>query len=247
MSELLPVSVIVPWRSNGDPNRERNLESVVDWLSPLGLPIILADDGRAPGMPFNRSTAFNHGMQLSPSEVYVWHEADMLVPHDQLLYAIEDARGGLGLVVPFTEYRYLSRESSEQAWSNLTPSQYEPAWTMPNGSSIGAVSVCSAETMRWVGRWDEGFEGHGFDDRAMFHAFDVAAGTRYVDGPAWHLWHPEAFSPWKRGDPAGRSSNFDPAEVEATYRNKARYRRYRDATTPEQIRDLTGAPWGQES
>lgn len=238
------VSIILAWRDSGNANRQANLAAVLDHLTPTGLPIVLADDGRGQG-PFNRSAAYNHGMRLSPSEVYAFHEADMLVPLPQLEASVELAREGLGLVVPFDQYRYLSEEVSRLVISEaLQPVAADAEWTMDNGRSIGAVNVVSAESMRWVGQWDEALEGHGYDDNVMHRAFEVACGpTRFVPGPGYHLWHPMAFAPWERNTEAAEAKNFTPEEVAATMRNQIRLRDYQAATTPEQIRELTGAPW----
>lgn len=238
------VSVVIAWRDSGNANRQANLAAVLDHLTQTGLPIVLADDGKTEG-PFNRSAAYNHGMRLAPAEVFVFHEADMLVPFPQLEAAVELAREGLGLVVPFDQYRYLSEDESRLVLSGqIHPWEAEPEWTMDNGTSIGAVNVVSAESMRWVGQWDETLEGHGYDDNVMHRAFEVACGpTRFVHGPGHHLWHPMAFAPWERNTEAAQAKNFTPAEVDATMRNRIRLREYQAATTPEQIRELTGAPW----
>ena len=48
--------------------------------------------------------------------------------------------------------------------------------------------------MQAVGQWDEHFAGWGFDDNAMFLAFERLAGPpRWVQGVGWHLWHPLAY------------------------------------------------------
>ena len=79
----------------------------------------------------------------------------------------------------------------------------------------------------------ESFAGWGFDDNAMFHAFTVCAGEpRWVDGPGYHLWHPPG---------AGATTE---TEQEATRANQARLEMYLGETSPERIRDLTGAVTG---
>lgn len=238
------VSIIIPFRGE-DPHRQANLTRVLDHLAATGLPLVLGSDGRQNGHPFNRSAAYNDGMAKSPSEVYVFHEADMLIPLDQLARAIDLAREGLGLVVPFTEYHYLPQEGSRLVLSGTAePEDVAPEWIMGNGRSIGAVNVCSSETMRWVGCWDETLSGHGFDDNAMYHAFETACGeTRYAAGPGRHLWHPMAYAPWERGTEASDPTNFSAAELAATEHNRTRLVSYRRATTPEQVRMLTAGGW----
>ena len=69
-----------------------------------------------------------------------------------------------------------------------------------------------------------------YDDVAMKIAFEVCAGsTRWVDGSAWHLWH----------KPGLGGSHRTAEDKAATARNKERLELYRQATTPERIRELT--------
>lgn len=234
------VSIIIPWRDSGQPHRQANLVRVLDHLAELDLPLILAPDGRDSG-PFNRSAAYNEGMRLSPSEVYVFHEADMLLPLDQIRDGVDAAATGLGMVVPFTTYRYLTEDDSRQVISGaVSPAACQPEWIMDHGRSIGAVNIASAESMAWVGQWDTRLEGHGYDDVAMMHAFDTACGgVRLIEGPGHHLYHHMAYAPWERGTLASNPENFPPEEVAATARNRARVKMYQRATTPEQVRHLT--------
>src|SRR3982751_3215048 len=118
------VSIVIPWRDSGNANRQANLTAVLDHLAPLGLPLILASDGRENGHPFNRSAAYNEGRRLSPSEVYVWHEADMMCPHNQLADAIDYAARDLGVVIPFTTYAYLSQEDSRLVIGGRNPAHF---------------------------------------------------------------------------------------------------------------------------
>lgn len=235
-----PVTVVIPWRDRGDPTRQANLARVLDHLSETGWPLILADDGGVGDEPFNRQRAYNWGRTNFPSDVYVWHEADMLVPLDQLADAVALADRRLGVVIPFLQYRYHEQEASRLMLSGTDPATLTPAWTMEDGKSIGAVNVTSEATMRAVGQWDERLSGHGFDDNAMVEAFRTACGqVAYVDGPADHLWHPPAYSPWARGTAAANPRNYSGADMAATYRNKSRHRLYLAAKTPERVRELT--------
>lgn len=85
-------------------------------------------------------------------------------------------------------------------------------------------------TLDLIGQWDEGFEGNWYDDDAMKIAFELCAGpTRWIDGPAHHLYH---LPGWK-GD------HLTAADRAATAANKARLRLYQRAEQPAQIRELT--------
>lgn len=237
----MTVAVIVPWRDRGDPLRRANLDRVEQHLAKLGWPVLLTDDGR--DGPFCRSAAYNRGVKAAPGAVvYVFCEADMLVPLPQLILAATLAARAPRLVVPFDEYRYLSPEASVAVRKGrIGELEVQPQRVMAHGRSVGAVNVLSAAALRVVGRWDEGFAGWGWDDRAMTHAFTVTGGPpQFVRGPAVHLWHTPG---WQAGERfAGGAEKVSRAERAATKANEARYRRYQRATTPAQIRSLTTSP-----
>jgi hypothetical protein len=174
------VSVVIPWRSSGDERREANFQQVLAYLNQsVEEDVIVVSDGKESG-PFNRSAAYNRGREFAPADVYVWHEADMIVAPAQIRTAIEWAAEAPGLVVPFTDY--VTKDHPD-----------EPQRIVTGGRSFGAVGVTSEATMQAVGQWDEGFAGNAFDDTAMKLAFEVCAGpTRFVPGQGKHLWHPPA-------------------------------------------------------
>lgn len=235
------VAFCVPWRDKGDTARAENYEVVYSYLSDLGIGgVIVASDGRVGDEPFNRSAAYNLASSSVDADVYVFNEADLLVPEDQLRQAIRMACGSPGIVVPFSEYRYLPLcETRRVRAGAVEPWAAEPERVMGNRRSIGACNVVSRDTLVGVGRWDDRFDGWGYDDRAMDLAFAVTSGqaTRFVDGPAVHLWHTPGWE--ANGQFAGGADELPPAEREATERNAARYRLYKKARNAGEIRALT--------
>lgn len=233
------VSIIVPWRDKGDIWRQANLRYVLKHLEDSGIaPVLIAPDGGTGAQPFNRHAAYNKGMGTCPADVYVFHEADMLVSKKQLRAAIQMASATTGLVVPFDTYHYLSSEDTQQVRSGFDPAHCHPEQVMAHGRSVGAVNVVSAQTMSLVGQWDENFSGWGFDDRAMALAFSVATGygTRFVKGVGTHLYHTPG---WAAGGRFRGGSEVSDDERKATDANESRYELYRQATLPSQIRFLT--------
>lgn len=224
-------AIIIPFRDRGrDPLRKANLEAVLRYWETYDWPVFVVDDGRYRNRQFNRSAAYNNGAEACEADVMVYIEADMIVPSNQIQDGIKAAQAQPGLVVGFTEYRYLSKESSAKVLQGVHPALLTPERIMPNGVSIGAVNIVSRKTLDLVGGYDENFEGSWYDDNAMKRAFDICAGrTRWIPGPAWHLYHL----------PGWQGSHLTDDDRAATRRNKARYARYADARTPEQIRALT--------
>lgn len=226
----MKTQVVIPFRDRGiDPLRALNLKRVIEhWDQP----VLVVDDGRTEGQ-FNRSAAYNRAARTD-ADVFVFAESDMLIDHQQITDGITLAAAELGLVVPFTQYRYLSPHDSERVRNyDADPMWCTPSTVMDNGTSIGAINIVSTETLQAVGQWDEHFNGSWYDDRAMCRAFEICTQpTRYITGPAYHLFH----------QPGWKGDHLTAEDKAATQANKARWKRYRQAATPEQIRALTCQP-----
>lgn len=230
------VAIIIPWRDKGDTNRKANLSTVLAHLERLDVaPVHVVSDGR--DGPFNRCAAYNNGRRDHQADVYVWHEADMLIPRGQLRAGIQHAATHPGLVVPFTHYHYLSPDATNKVNGGADPTTFTPEWSMPDGASIGAVGVTSEHTMQTIGQWDETFSGWGYDDNAMLAAFQMVAPTTWVDGPGRHLYHTPGWSPALISTP--HATPRPPDEVAATEANRVRLTKYQQATTLDRVRELT--------
>lgn len=215
--------VIIPFRDRGtDPLRQENLVAVLDMWEEYGYVPYVMSDGRSGNQQFNRSAAYNTGIRLvnGDTDGFIFAESDMLIHDRQVEEAVALAEKQLGLVVPFTDYHYLRPKDSIEVRKGVDPALCRPQWIMANGRSIGAINVVSRKTMECIGRWDERFEGNWYDDDSMKIAFDVCAGpTRWVEGPAYHLYH----LPGHRGD------HLTTDDRHATLHNKHRLRQYESA------------------
>jgi hypothetical protein len=185
--------------------------------------------------------------------VFVFTEADMLIHPSQVLSAIAMSLRAPGLVVPFTQYRYLSDlmttvlrdyyhdepdEAVAQLWSRGADTSdsvfgWEPESTMENGKSIGAVNVVSRDTLNMTGGFTEATSGNWYDDNIIEEGFAFLTGqpTRWVDGPAVHLYH----LPGHKGD---HLTAEDKAATERNRRvlyNVRRAIRYQDQRTVREI------------
>lgn len=229
----MKIAVIIPFRDCGtDPLRAANLLRVRNHWSDFGAPIYEVDDGREADASFNRCAAYNRGAaRAKDADVLVYAEADMLISGWQVREAVARAAGGLGMVVPFRQYRALTARESERVRTyNRDPAVCDTDYVMDDGHAVGAINVMHRDTLEAIGCWDETFEGNGYDDKAMERALAVAAGPiRWVEGPAYHLYH----LPGWRGD------HLSEADRAATEANRIRWHRYLKATTPREIRTLT--------
>lgn len=232
----MTTAVIIPFRDRGtDTLRQKNLDRTLHHWNGFA-PIYIVDDGRTGNAQFNRSAAYNRGAaQASNATTLIYTESDMLIDYEQINKATQLAQQQTGLVVPFTEYRYLSAADSDLVRKHAAlPTACTPESTIsPHTRSwprTGPINVLTRTTLNTIGQWDETFQGNWWDDRAMLIAFEQCAGpTRFVTGPAHHLWH----------QPGWTGHHLTTEDRAATAANKHRYHQYRRAQTAEQIRQLT--------
>jgi hypothetical protein len=251
----MTTTVIIPFRDRGiDPRRGANLEVVMAWWYAHGFDPRVVDDGLSGDAQFNRHRAYNRAVERFPeTQTFVFTEADMLIHPKQIIEAVTRALRHPGLVVPFTQYRYLSDESTGRVrdWYNdQSPEQIAYDWslqvadpaslfnikpesTMEDGRSIGAVNVVSRRTLDLTGGFTESTRGNWYDDNIIEEAFAFLTGynTRWVDGPAVHMYH----LPGHKGD---HLTAEDKAATENNRRvlyNVRRAIRYQDRTTVKQI------------
>lgn len=225
------VAVIIPFRDRGrDALRGANLKRVLRHWDGFA-EIVVVDDGRTGSAQFNRSAAYNRGAALTSAEVIVYTESDMIIDHAQINAAVALAAESPGLVVPFTEYHYLNpSDSADVRDTMLDPETCTAESVRDGGASTGAINVISRDTLDAVGRWDEAFEGSWYDDTSMQIAFEMCAGpTRWVPGPAYHLYH----LPGWTGD------HLTAEDKAATEANKVRLALYQSAVNADEIRELT--------
>lgn len=229
--------VIIPFRlrEGADPRRQANLDVVQAWWYAHGFEPQIVDDGLEGDAQFNRHRAYNKAVSRNPgpdTDVFVFAEADMLIHPSQIEQAVTEALLQPGLVVPFTQYRYLSDSMTEVMRDDYADSTTEriAAWwgraadnpasvfgltpesTMENGTSIGAVNVVSRRTLKITGGFTELTSGNWYDDRIIEEGFAFLTGrkTRHVPGPAVHMYH----LPGTKGD------HVTDADRKATQRNR---------------------------
>lgn len=209
---MIKQKVFIPFRDRGlDPRRGANLELVQAWWHVHGFDPRIVDDGLEGDAPFNRHRAYNKAVSGNPDvDVFVFSEADMLIPPRQINEAVHIAGASPGLVVPFTQYRYLSDDMTghlRDAYLDDTgslidlwereASDPDSIFGLPvesqidNGESIGAINVVSRETLDMTGGFTEATSGNWYDDNIIEEGFKALTGrgTRWVPGPAVHLYH----------------------------------------------------------
>lgn len=238
MNDTYTVAVVIPFRSRGnDPLREQNLARVLtEWRENGYVPTVVSD-GRRGSDAFCRSAAYNQAVEMVDADVYVFSESDLLIRPEAIELAVDLAVSKPGLVIPFSEFRSLSEKDSRLIRHFVTD-PYGCLASLVRGyrGSIGAINVVSRESYDLIGGYDEGFEGAWYDDDAMKIAFEICCGpTRWVDGPAYHLYHLSG----------GRGNHLTGEDRAATMNNRIRYQAYQSASTADDIRLLTCPETGQ--
>lgn len=239
----MKTKVVIPFRQRegGDMLRSTNLDVVHGWWWSWGFDAVIQSDDGQGSEQFNRHRAFNLAVERFPeTEVFVFAEADMLIHPAQINDAVQMAKERPGLVVPFMEYRYLSRAATLNVqdayfdddrttlaeWWSLAPTDprsifgMQPESMMVSGDNIGSVSVVSRDTLDLTGGFTELTRGVSYDDLIVEEAFAylTGSGTRWVGGPSVHLYH----------DP-GRGPHRTDVDRAASQRNKMILRGLRSA------------------
>ena len=85
------VTVVIPFRDRGtDLRRGANLTIVMAWWWAHGFTPQVVDDGLDGDAPFNRHRAYNRAVARFPeTDVFVFTEADMLIPPSQIKQAVQ--------------------------------------------------------------------------------------------------------------------------------------------------------------
>ncbi len=226
------VAVIIPFRSRGnDPLREQNLARVLTEWRGNGYEPTVVSDGRSGGDAFCRSAAYNQAVKTVSADVYVFAESDLIIRPEAIKMAVDLAVKEPGLVIPFSEFRALAEKDSRHV-RHFVADPFNCLTSVVRGyrGSIGAINVVSRESYDLVGAYDEEFEGAWYDDDAMKIAFEICCGpTRWIGGPAYHLYHL----------PGGRGKHLTDEDRAATMKNRIRYEQYQSASTADEIRLLT--------
>ena len=205
----MSVRVLIPFRQGEtDAHRLRALEIVRGYYADNfpEWPIVtsLTD-------PFSRARSLDYGVRhFDPAIVYVFQDADSLVPPEQLEHAVDFAHRGY-LAWAYTIYCRLSRQTTEgvESWADLDDVEPEEAREMP---SLGVAAISRIAYFD-AGGYDRRFVEWGYEDSA-FVVSCVRAGipTTRIEGPLWHLWHPPA-----------PGSDLSPEKSEDAERNRLLY------------------------
>lgn len=216
------VKVIIPFRSpdSDSLHATANLDVTMAWWWAFGLiPEVVSDD-LYEDQPFNHFRACNLAVSRNhDTDVFVFASPNVLTPPEQIIYAVKRAERAPGMVMPFTDMRYLSDEMT--AWVRDKFSDLDAAelarWvsrpaddpysifrvgdrdyrtTHAQGIMAGRIEnlfVVSRRTLNRVGPFPESISGSIYGSSAVELALSyLSASTRTVSGPAVRLHVPES-------------------------------------------------------
>ena len=178
----------MPWRDIGDPYRRAHFWYLRRHYEQAGFRVLVGD---RPG-PFNRAAARNAGVAAATADVVAVVDADNLIPTHMIERAADLAALGGGWAKPFSEFGYLSHESTDH-WYATETAEFRLTWEGggPQADFNGGAYVMTRLAWALVGGMDEAFTGWGAEDDAFtITATRVLGQPHIVDGLAVHLWHP---------------------------------------------------------
>lgn len=201
------IRLAVPYRADGG-HRDALWDHLrPQWLSRGLTPVegFQHDEG-----PFNRAACVNEAL-AGPWDVAVIADADTMLDLPVLIAGIHWRLDPERLLLPYTERRMLDEDHTHRLLLRSRPGPWagdvaagaaEGHWTLdPYVGFRSGVIVVHRTLWDRVGGMDPRFLGWGAEDDAFADACETLGGGPPVrlDGPLWHLWHPDARPP--RSDP----------------------------------------------
>jgi hypothetical protein len=212
------LTVLIPWRPQ--PTRIAAFEAVTAWYAE-NVPDATVHTIDSPDPVFNLAQCRNLGIAsvADPHDVVVINDADTLPERAALESAIAAASDGL-VHLPYTEYHWLGATGTAQ-YRDGTPLE-ECDFELVRGACSG-VYVTTSATWEAHGGQDERFRGWGFEDAAWYLAHSTLLGSAPVrhEGRVYALHHKAEVR---------EGPHYDA--------NAALMERYREAITPDAMRQL---------
>jgi len=192
----MKVSVLIPFKSFGDKDRDLNwswIRARFESLHPEWEICVGESD-----QPFNRGMAINDAASKATGDVYFISDADCFVYPEQADTAVRWASEAPGAVVAATRWVALERTITWQVRTSAHDFRFAsepPAWCDVVGTVSGCLAI-SREGFEAVGGFPAEFEGWGGEDCAFWYKTETfLAQGRRLEGDMWHLWHLSARNP----------------------------------------------------
>ena len=171
-------TIIIPWQDRGEEDRRKAFDFAVDYYAMLGCEVVIGDDGHEG--PLNRSKLRNAGAAKAKGSVFVFIDADTLVPFDQINQAVRQVGLSGSAVLPYNiGCTYLDQARTEtlyQAgpradWRRLGIDE-TTNWSyigadgeIPEDLLVGPAIAVSRTAFARLNGFHEGFVGWGEEER----------------------------------------------------------------------------------
>lgn len=192
----MQVSILVPFKSFGDPDRDANWAWIRNRFEALhsDWEICVGESEQ----PFNRGQAINHAASKAKGDIFYVSDADCFVYPEQAKECVKLASEAPGCVIAATRWIALEQAFSREVRTGHPDIRFTsdpPAWCDVNGTVSGCLAI-SREGFENVKGFPNEFAGWGNEDNAFWYKVStlVAPGRR-LDGEMFHLWHPSARNP----------------------------------------------------
>lgn len=209
-SAVPALSVVIPYR---DQDRSNSIITVIECMMGQLFPnvnIILSEHSRNPVInpadiipskyyhvaaepdePFNKSKAFNYGVDKADDGILVLHDADMVVPNYYLLEVFKalsvNESCHIGKDVSYYNQSDTSRINREKRL--FKPESFERYVAYYEGGSL----ACTKSYYSKIGGFLELYSGYGCEDCDFYHR--LSTGGSFLNDrtmPLYHLWHPRS-------------------------------------------------------
>lgn len=196
------ITAVLPYRSDGSPERRRNLEAIQSRWIAEGVSVV---KGEGKDGPWSKGSAVWEAMTLVETRWAVISDADVWT--DGVVEALRGMeRTGRRWAVPYGKVYRLTDEATERWIEHGRPvNPTFDRWPY-EGHAGGGIVVMRTEDYSRV-PMDPRFLGWGQEDDAWSLALHLLLGRPYrVRCGLWHLWHPPQE---KMNDYAGSQESLD--------------------------------------
>lgn len=203
----MSLAVLVPWHQTPDDTgaqRARVWDFLRDRWIATGVHVIAGSDPLAAEGRFSVSRAMNNAARHAPDDVtmFALYGADHIPNVDVLNWAVEKLQRQ-----PWTPLhrgiRYATRESTDAALDGRDGMDgLEWGVTHPHALCPGVLAIRRG-AWEYVGGYDEGFSGWGFEDSALVAVLNTVFPIPEPTGlkPLCELWHPEGHRDMSTANP----------------------------------------------
>jgi hypothetical protein len=182
-------SIVTAWKDLGDPDRRASYEWTRSYWRHHFPDAELVEGSPE---PFTRARGLNDAIRRASHDVIFHADPDTVIAPASVRLAVEMVTKADGLVVPYMQYLYLTRDATRRLHAHGDWTEFDTGDCEFSGEGgAGPTSAFSRRTWELAGGYDERFGLWGGEDAAFAYACGAFVGPwRLIAGPALHSWHP---------------------------------------------------------